>query len=1059
MGLLGVWGGWGGASVGPMEHAGRRVRLRGSPTTIGILTGRSRERAGVERLQVEFPEGTQWVPADQLEDAATVREHPVDLLAGARLGGAVDLRRTLAHRRLSVKLADLIYSMEATNTDFYPYQFKPVLKLLSSPTSGLLVADEVGLGKTIEAGLVWTELRSRFDYRRLLVLCPAALTEKWRFELRDKFGVHARTENAAGLLRTLREEEHSNRGFALIGSVQGLRPPRGWDDEDDPVDSAAAQLARFLAERESLDPLVDLVIIDEAHHLRNPETMTHRLGVLVRGVSRFRLLLTATPVHNRSRDLLSVLSLLDPDTFQRSEDLEAILEANEPLVRGRDALLAGRIDSKGLRQIYEDAMSHRLLEGNRQLEVLSNELPDDDQLSSPSVRSQIAYRLEHVNLLAHAVTRTRKRNVMELRVVRDPVAQKVPMTPVERRLYDGVTQLVRDFARTRDINDMFLLATPQRQLASCMAAALGVWTRRQLALTAVDELEVDPRAAALVLGPLSTFLAERAPQLANLDDLERQDTKFDHLASRLKVHLGAHPDAKIVLFSSFRPTLGYLDRRLRACGLSTIQLVGQGPGTLGENSGRQAARPYNKDEAIERFRAPDGPSILLASEVGGEGIDLQFSRVIVNYDLPWNPMRVEQRIGRLDRIGQESDSILIWNMLHEDTIDERIYDRLYERLDLCRHALGDIEAVLGEQVRDLEHDLLTKSLSPAQQEERINQTAQALENQRREEEELEGEAQHLVAYGDYILNQVRAAHEMNRWIGADDVRRYVIDFFRRHYTGSEFRQLSPNEPDYEVKLSAPARRDLEDFVRHQNLEPTVFVDVRTGVTRCSFAHRASGRSDRRRGEVVTQFHPLVRFVSARTREVEEQLTPAVAVLLSNQDLPAGDYVGVISYWAVRGLTTTERLVYAARPLAGGPALEPDSAERLILAAGREGEDWVGARSEVDLAIGVEIAEQLFEDLARRFQRHVDEVEAENLDRADIQERNLDRHLQTQRSTLGEVRARHVAHARAALVRATEGRIAAVEERVERQRERIRARRTVDREEDELVAAIVRVVAS
>ena len=1037
-----------------MESAGRRVRMRGSPTVIGVLTGRSRERAGTERLQVAFPEGTRWVPADQLEDASDVREHPVDLLGEARLGGVVALRRTLTHRRLSGRMADLIYSMEATNTDFYPYQFKPVLKLLASPTSGLLVADEVGLGKTIEAGLVWTELRTRFDYRRLLVLCPAALTEKWRFELREKFGVRASVLGAGDILNTLREEEHSNRGFALIGSVQGLRPARGWDGEE-PAGGAAADLARFLSERENLDPLVDLVIIDEAHHLRNPLTMTHRLGQLGRGVSRFRLLLTATPVHNRSEDLFSVLSLLDPDTFQRQDDLASILEANEPRVRGRDALLAGRIDVGGLRALYREALGHRLLRGNRQLEVLLREIPDEDELQSPALRSQIAYRLEHVNLLAHAVTRTRKRNVMELRVVREPIAQRVPMTPVERRFYDGVSDLVREYASTRAINDMFLLATPQRQLASCMAAALDVWTRRQVALAAVEELEVDQRRAATALGPLATFLAERTPALADVAELEREDTKFVELAERLTSHLAEFPAAKIVVFSSFRPTLGYLDRRLRERGLSTILLVGRGRGTLGE--GRSGALGSGQDKAtvIEIFKGADGPSILLASEVGGEGIDLQFSSVIVNYDLPWNPMRVEQRIGRLDRIGQESDRIFIWNMLHEDTIDERIYDRLYVRLDLCRHALGDFEAVLGEQVRDLENDLLARSLTQAQQEERINQTAQALENLRREEEELEGEAQHLVAYGDYILNQVRSAHEMKRWIGEGDVRRYVLDFFRRHYVGCEFRQLRPEEPDYEVRLSVLARRDLDDFVRAEELEPTPLTEVRTGGLRCQFAHRPSTRQRARRLETITQFHPLVRFVSARTTELEDQLTPAVAVLLETAEFDPGDYVAVVSYWAVRGLTTTERMVYAAS--LSGAEQDSEFAERLVLAAAQDGEDWIGARAELGLAGASRDAEQLFDGLALRFERHIADVEAENLDRADIQERNLDRHLARQRRTLQEVRARHQAQGRAALVRATEGRLAAAEERVLRQRQKIEARRRVEREEEEMVAAVVRVI--
>ena len=1033
------------------EHtfpAGQRVRLRGSPASIGVLTGRERERAGLLRLQVEFPEGTRWVPVDQLEPAATVREHPTDLLQSGRLAGAIDLRRTLTHRRLSGRLADVIYSMEATNTDFYPYQFKPVLKLLASPTSGLLIADEVGLGKTIEAGLVWTELRSRFDLRRLLVLCPAALREKWRFELRDKFGVQARIEDAAGLLDTLREEATSRHGFAVVASLQGLRPPRGWDAEEDEVEEAPTgarvDLARYLKQHAYLDPLVDLLVIDEAHHLRNAETVTHRLGQLVRGVAQFRVLLTATPVHNRSDDLFSVLGLLDPDTFQRREDLAEILAANEPLVRARDRLLAGAMTVDGLSAACREAGNHRLLQGNRQLRALLADIPTPEELERPETRSRIAHRLEHVNLLAHAVTRTRKRNVTELRVVREPVAHMVPMTEVETDFYEGVTALIRQYASTRDINDMFLLAQPQRQLSSCMAAALDVWTQRKVALDEV-ELAEGRDAEELGLGPLATFLAQEAPLLATVEELEAEDTKFEELERRLCDYLDERPLEKVVVFSSFRATLAYLERRLGEAGLSTIVLVG---GQRGRGTGP------TKTQVVEAFAEPDGPSILLSSEVGGEGLDLQFSRVVVNYDLPWNPMRVEQRIGRLDRIGQEADKILVWNLLHEGTIDERLYTRLYEKLDLCRRALGDFEAVLGEQMRELENDLLGRSLSPEQQEQRIAQTALALANLQREQEELENQAQHLVAYGDYILNQVRAAHELNRWISEEDVRRYVLDFFRGRYKGCEFQRVAQDSPDFDVRLSRDARREVDDFIREKGLEPTRLTDIRSGVVRSRFSAKARSRQRGRPVELISQFHPLARFVSEQIRQTEEQLTPAVAVRLRAVDLPGGTWVAVVSFWSIEGLTTTERLVYAASR--DGETVAAELAERLVLAAAYGGEDWIEARAELDLDAATLEAERLFDDLARRFRRHVGEVRAENEDRADIQGRNLERHLRTQLATLQGVRGRHLARGRTALVKATEGRISALKERVDRQRQRIEERRRIQEQDDDILVVVVRV---
>jgi SNF2 family DNA or RNA helicase len=123
--------------------------------------------------------------------------------------------------------------MEATVTDFLPWQFKPVLKMLAFPTVGLLVADEVGLGKTIEAGLIWTELRARFDYRRLLALCPKSLCRTWQDELDYRFGVQARIADAAELVEELRRARGSDRAFALIYSMQGLRLRRSRDPRSD----------------------------------------------------------------------------------------------------------------------------------------------------------------------------------------------------------------------------------------------------------------------------------------------------------------------------------------------------------------------------------------------------------------------------------------------------------------------------------------------------------------------------------------------------------------------------------------------------------------------------------------------------------------------------------------------------------------------------------------------------------------------------------------------------------------------------------------------------------
>jgi superfamily II DNA or RNA helicase len=1024
---------------------GMQVRLIHNPLRIGMLTdSEPRMRNGRRLFQVRFPDIVERVYEDQIEPQPEERMNPLDLLAEGKLGTPKDLRRTLTHVRLTGKLADIIYSMEATNTDFYAYQFKPVLKLLQTPTNGLLIADEVGLGKTIEAGLIWTELRSRFNLNRLVVLCPAALREKWRDELVSKMGLSPVICDVRETLRILQDGESHAKGFTIISSTQGLRPPRGWDDADEKR-SNAAELARFLRSMESEERLVDLLVVDEAHHMRNPEAQTNHLGQLMRNVSEYLVLLTATPIHNYNRDLFSLLHLLDPDTFGRHEDFVEILSANAPLVRARDMVLKGKTGAEEMTSLLLEAKANRLLKGNRQLETLLPRITDEN-LRSFSERSRIAYRLETINLLGHALTRTRKRDVKEWRVIREPQREFVPMTEVEQQFYDVVTKIVIAYSLERDINEAFLLVTPQRQMASCMPAALKSWKERRIEIPE-DQLswtDEDNRRRK-ELGPLTTELVARSDEFTDFDELVANDSKYSRLREMLRGFFTRYPNSKVIVFSTFRGTLAYLKGCLDKELISSIILQGGGRRT--------------KDDIIREFRTPDGPSVLLSSEVGGEGVDLQFCWVVINYDLPWNPMRVEQRIGRVDRLGQESDKVLIWNLFYANTVDARIYERLYEKLDLCRYALGDFEAILGEEVKKLTRDLLTSHLTPEQQEERIAQTAQALATLKREEELLESEAAHLVAYGDYILQQVQAAKDMNRWINGNDLFAYVTDFLNIHYPGYHLSETDGENHEYELSLTAQAKHDLSEFIKQKNLiGQTLLAQSNSTPVACRFENRVLAGTRTRR-ETVSQFHPLIRFISTRISETAAQVRPAVAVKVSAQDfdLPfsPGIYVLAISLWSVQGLHDVEKLVYEAVLLDRSEApLGEDQAERLASVSASKGGLWLEARHECDLNTAHEIAnEHLFGVLDSRFKHFVEEESAQNEDRADIQERNLDRHVSKQRETILGTIEKLRAAGRTKLIPANEGRLRALEERFERQKLAINSRRTMTARPEDICVAV------
>jgi len=771
---------------------------------------------------------------------------------------------------------------------------------------------------------------------------------------------------------------------------------------------------------------------------------------LCKNVSEYSIFLTATPIHNRNEDLFSLLRLLDPDTFARPEVFAQILEANAPLVRARDLVLGPNLDVEEFREQLQTARCHALLQSNRQLSMIEESDLTPERLKRRDIRSRLAYRLETVNLLAHVVTRTRKRDVKEWRVLRDPIPEFVDLEPVEEKFYSLVTKVVVEYALQRRANERFLLAQPQRQMTSSMAASLRSWQKKLIELEEAEETgeaEEDEHRR-IAIGPLVKEIVLRSRDYVELDRLIETDTKYRRLKAILTNFLREHPQEKVVVFSAFHATIDYLADRLKADGVSCIQLKG--------------GQRETKDEIITRFSQPDGPSALLSSEVGGEGVDLQFSRVVINYDLPWNPMRIEQRIGRIDRLGQEAEKVLIWNILYANTIDARIYQRLYEKLDLCRIALGDFEAILGDEIRRLEIDLLSGHLSAEQQERRIDQTAQALENLRIEEQRLEQDAANLIAYGDYILNQVQAARELHRWISGDDIQRYVFDHLRLHYPGCELRQTDPGSPVFEVELSYRAKVDLTEFIsRHRLSFSTRLTSASSRPVRCRFENRATGITSRFE-EVISQFHPLVRMVSARIAESDDQLTPAVALTLSRAAVETlicpGTYVMAAALWSFRGLQDMERLAYAATSLnRGNELLEPEDAERLAVAAVANGEDWIEARNVVDLERAYQIANDvLLSNLDEEYEAFAWELKARNEDRADIQLRTLEQHLRQQIAKLEEILQKHRVSGRESLMRATEGRIRALQNRVEQQRLRIESRREVRSEAREIAIAVIKV---
>lgn len=1038
-----------------MLQPGDKVRLIANPGKIGIVGNETDGKPPRLRWLVTFLDGDEeFILSGSLEKVEKAPRGPNDLMRAGRYGRASDLRGAITHYRLSGKLANLIYSLNTTNTRFLAYQFKPVLQFLDSPSGGLLIADEVGLGKTIEAGLIWTELRAREDARRLLVICPAMLCEKWKRELDRRFGVHAEITDAAGLLEHLKEAKtRPDSDYALVVSQQGTRPPKGWDSENSRSRRASARLARFLDDEGIEGPLIDLTIIDEAHYLRNQETQSHRFGRLLRPTTQHLVMLTATPVQLRNTDLFNLVHLLDEDAFPYSASFDNALSANAPIIRLRDAILKSGVRQAEFKQAISEAAESYIFRNNSQIGHLQENPPTTEELSDPDFRSELADRLDKIGLLSKVVTRTLKRDVQEERVERQATVIRAPMSQVEEEFYLKVTESVRAYCEGVSISEGFMLTIPQRQMASCMAAACRGW-QEKLAEKSPEELEdllyeldadrdLDQDSG---IGPLLLQLVQISRSVGDYQALRNHDTKFELLFKSLLDYWQRHPRKKVVLFSFYRNTLHYLADRLREERIESVIVHGG----------------LDKDAAIALFESEKGPDILLSTEVAAEGIDLQFSSLLINYDLPWNPAKIEQRIGRIDRIGQEEPQILIWNLVYENTIDERVHDRLLERLDIFRNALGSMEVVLGEQIRSMAYELMSHDLSPEREIERIKSTQVAIATKTRQERILEEEASALIAHGDFINNKVKAAEQLGRYISGEDLYIYVKDYFRRYYPGTQMVSLDSQSLLTRMELSTEALVDLESFQNAHRLPfRTMITSARAPklLFKNKFGHATPGI------ERVTQDHPLIRFVSEGLRSSKDgpAYFPVSAVELSkNEDseIAAGVYVYVVYRWTLSGSRDIERLEYQVRQLNKDFFLPADQAELLVNSAALRGRDWLDSPSVVNGDEAADYQSRCVDEIDKAFEDFRAHHERQNADRIDQMIRAIEHRIDSNQRKMEAQVAGHQASEnprRRSLVPAVRKRFGNEEMRLRQRIKELRLKNSVQSHQSAVSSGIIRVI--
>lgn len=413
-----------------------------------------------------------------------------------------------------------------------------------------------------------------------------------------------------------------------------------------------------------------------------------------------------------------------------------------------------------------------------------------------------------------------------------------------------------------------------------------------------------------------------ADEFGDYKTLSSEDSKFNKLIENLRKYWLDNANKKVVLFAFYRNTLHYLAKRMAEAGVNAAVLHGG----------------MDKQAILRAFEEPSGPQILLSSEVASEGVDLQFSSLLVNYDLPWNPAKIEQRIGRIDRIGQDESQILIWNLVYEDTLDERVHDRLLQKLNIFKSALGAMEEILGSEVRHLTADLLSHKLTKEAEERRIEQSAIALETLRITQEQLDERSSQLLGHGDFIQNKAKAALDLGRYIRGEDLYFFAKDFLEKNYPGSRLLVDNDKIRKGQLELSVEARVEFGAFLSNTKLVGKTSI-LSNNPNTLWFDNQVGNAP--RGVEKITQDHPLIRFISEQ-QKTEPIYFPTSAIELTAAKAPvglSGTYVYIVMRWSFSGPRDIEKLVYEARCLETGNVLEEDQAESLINAAAMFGADW------------------------------------------------------------------------------------------------------------------------
>lgn len=829
---------------------------------------------------------------------------------------AVDERTAITVSELHAHLTSLkilspstanLFSLRTGRVKFVPYQYRPVLKLIRADRPRLLIADEVGVGKTIEAGLIIKELRARMDISSVLIICPKALVSerKWFSELK-RFDEHF-TALDGPMLRHCLQETHlegewpEQYGKAIIpfslfdsnlilgGGGNGRKKDKGLLALDPP-------------------PKFDLVIVDEAHHIRNSETYLHQGVRYFCDNAQAVLLLTATPVQLGSDDLFTLLNVLRPDLIIDRASFEQMAEPNGSINAAvhycRKADKNWQEDALAcLNDVSQTEWGRLFLRESPKFQSIYDRV--QGEALSDTDRIWLIREIEELYTFSPMINRTRRRDIGEF-TTRKPETLTIDFTAPQKILHDGVLDVIaKIIARSHgDRNVKFMMTTIRRQAASCLYGLAPFLS--SIIGRSFDRLEL------MVLSDSGDdadfgFVDEIRSEIENLieqaSNLAVEDPKVDAFIQVLK-DKNLRPNNKALVFSTFRHTLAYLDANVRRTSLRVGLIHGDIPDDERADLRRRFALPKDEENAID---------LILSSEVGCEGLDFQFCDLLVNYDLPWNPMRIEQRIGRIDRYGQQSETVAIVNMVTPGTVDADIYERCLWRIGVFQHAVGGSEEILGEITQEL-HDVADSfNLSAAERAQRLQQLSDNGIRQIREQQELESKQSEL--FGLNVPNQswreeIREAE--NFWLSPAAIQGSVTAYLASRLKG-DLEHFLGDKPLKTLRLNLEARSLLLDDYKRlpRSVEPIArewekWLKGDQPMLAVTFDQEVAAENPM----VVhlSVLHPLVRQAALFLETTEPKY---FSLNVTSDDLPAGSYHFALYRWTKHGIKPDELLVAVA----------------------------------------------------------------------------------------------------------------------------------------------------